>query len=309
MRLKDIARIVHGRLIGEDIEIKNIMPPEEAKKDSLTFLFKPDLKTEADAVISEVKIPQKNCIIVPDCRKAMYHLFKKIADSKRKLGISKTAIIEEGSLISKSCTIDGHTVIKKGARIGKGCYLGSNVYIDEDVVIGDYSTIEHNVVIYRNTRIGNYVSIGANSVIGKEGFGYVKFSRYKRISHIGNVVIEDYVEIGSNVCIDRATIGSTVIGSGTKIDNLVHIAHNVRIGKNCLIMGQSGIAGSTVVGDNVVICGQCGISDHLKIGDNVVIHAKSGVFSSLAPDKRYSGIPAREHYMVLKALARLYKEV
>ncbi|MEO0094625.1 MAG: UDP-3-O-(3-hydroxymyristoyl)glucosamine N-acyltransferase [candidate division WOR-3 bacterium] len=309
MRLKDIAEIINGKLYGRDIEIKTILPPEEADRDSITFLFNTSLQTEAGAVISEVRVSGKNCIVVKNCKKAMYHLLKRISNLKRKPCIALTAVIANDSKISDSSTIEDYAVIKKGVKIGRGCYIGNGVYIDEGVVIGNYCIIDHNVVIYRNTVIGNYVHINANSVIGKEGFGYIKFKRYRRIPHIGNVIIEDYVEIGSCVCIDRATIGKTIIGSGTKIDNLVHIAHNVHIGKNCVIMGQSGIAGSTKIGDNVIICGQSGVSDHLKVGENVVIYAKSAVFSNLAPNKKYSGIPAREHYCVLKALARLYKDL
>ncbi len=307
MRLSQIARIIKGKVYGKNIEVKAILPPEEANKNSITFLFNTKLQTKAGAVISEVRIVNKNCIVVKNCKKAMYYLLKSISNLKRDTTIAATAIIANDAKIFGSTTIEDYAIIKRGARIGKGCYLGSGVYIDEDVIIGDYCTIEHNVVIYRKTIIGNYVHISANSVIGKEGFGYIKLKNYKRIPHIGNVVIGDYVEIGSNVCIDRATIGKTIIGSGTKIDNLVHVAHNVHIGKNCLIMGQAGIAGSTEIGDNVIICGQSGISDHLKVGENAVIYAKSAVFSNLAPGKKYSGIPAREHYLVLKALARLYK--
>lgn len=309
MRLKEIAKITRGQLCGDNIEVKYILPPEEANKNCLTFLFNMNLKTLADAVISEKKIANKNCIIVKDCKKAMYYLLKEISDLKKESGIARTAIIEIDIKTLRAVTIGDYTVIRRGAKIGKGCSIGCGVYIAEDVIIGDYCTIEHNVVLNKNTKIGNYVSISANSVIGKEGFGYVKFKRYKHIPHIGSVIIGDYVDIGSNVCIDRGTIGKTIVGAGTKIDNLVHIAHNVHIGKNCLIMGQSGIAGSTEIGDNVIICGQSGVSDHLKIGKNAIIYAKSAVFSDLAPNKRYSGIPAREHYMVLRALARLYRNL
>jgi UDP-3-O-[3-hydroxymyristoyl] glucosamine N-acyltransferase len=309
MRLKEIARILKGRLYGRDMEVENILPPDEADKTSLTFLFNPEIMTGAGAVIAEVRIQGKNGIVVRDCKKAMYHLLKRFSQSKQKPVISGTAIIEEGVHIPDSCSIGNYTVIKKGARIGNGSYIGNGVFIDEGVRIGRFCRIEHNVVVYRDTFIGDYVYIGANSVIGKEGFGYVRFKTYKRMPHIGNVIIGNYVELGSNVTIDRATIGNTVIGAGTKIDNLVHIAHNVRIGKNCIIMGQSGVAGSTRIGDNVIICGQSGVSDHLKIGKNVVIYAKSGVFSNLEPNKKYSGIPAREHYVVLRALARLYKDL
>ncbi len=309
MRLKKIAKIINGTLYGKDIDIKNVLPPEEADRHSLTFLFDPRTKTSARAVIAQQRVAGKISIVVKDSKKAMYLLLKQISRTKTKPHIAQQTRIEKNVHIPESCTIESYTIIKQGAKIGTGCFIGSGVYIDKNVVIGDYCTIEHHAVIYENTRIGNYVCIGANSVIGKEGFGYIKSRTYKRIKHIGGVIIQNFVEIGGNVTIDRATIGNTIIGRGTKIDNLVHIAHNVHIGKNCLVMGQAGIAGSTNIGDNVILCGQSGVSDHLTIGNNVVIYAKSAVFSNLAPDKKYSGIPAREHYIVLKALARLYRNL
>ncbi len=307
MRLRDVAQIVQGKFYGNNLEIKSILPPEEAKRDSLTFLFNLELKTRAGAVVAVKKISKKSGVIVSDCKKAMFYLLKKITKEKKIPEIGKNVIIEKGVNIPESCSIESYTIIQRGAKIGKGCCIGAGVYIDKGVNIGDYCTIGHHTVIYQNTIIGNFVEIGANSIIGKEGFGYIKLKRYQRLPHIGNVIIKDYVEIGANVTVDRGTIGNTVIGEGTKIDNLVHIAHNVKIGKNCLIMGQAGIAGSTKISDNVILCGQTGVSDHLTIGKNVVVYAKSAVFSNLVSNKQYSGIPAREHYTVLKALARLYK--
>jgi UDP-3-O-[3-hydroxymyristoyl] glucosamine N-acyltransferase len=177
------------------------------------------------------------------------------------------------------------------------------------VVIGAHCEVYPNTTIYKKTKIGDFVVINSNSVIGKEGFGYIKQKRYQRLRHIGGVIVKNFVEIGSNVAIDRATIGNTMIGQGTKIDNLVHIAHNVTVGENCIIMGQTGIAGSTKIGNNVILCGQVGVSDHLKIGDNVTVFAKSAVFKSLPKNKKYSGIPAREHDAVLRAIARLYRRL
>ncbi|MGQ9464288.1 MAG: UDP-3-O-(3-hydroxymyristoyl)glucosamine N-acyltransferase [bacterium] len=307
MRLREIARIVRGRFYGLNLDLKNILPPEEAKKDSLTFLFNPAVKTQAGAVISTKMISGKSGVIVSDCRKAMFYLLKSMEKEKVVPEVAHTAIIEKDVKIPKSCIIEPYAIIKSGVEIGKGCYIGAGAYLDKGVKIGCYCKIGHNTVVYKNTVIGDFVEIGANSVIGKEGFGYIKFKRYKRICHIGGVLIKDYVEIGANVAIDRGTIGNTIIEDGTKIDNLVHIAHNVHIGKNCLIMGQAGIAGSTRIRDNVILCGQTGVSDHLTIGKNVVVYAKSGVFSNLKTNKRYSGIPAREHYIVLRALARLYR--
>jgi UDP-3-O-[3-hydroxymyristoyl] glucosamine N-acyltransferase len=239
----------------------------------------------------------------------MFRLLRVFAKVEKKSEVSQRAAIEYGARLASSCTVEPFTVIKKNAQVGHGTYIGAQCYIDEGVVIGASCRILPNTVIYKHTQLGNFVTVDSNTVIGKEGFGYVKRERYERVRHIGGVIIGDFVEIGSGVSIDRGTIGNTVIGEGTKIDNQVHIAHNVRIGRNCIIMGQAGIAGSSKIGDNVILCGQVGISDHLEVQDDVVVLAKSGVFKSLKQGAKYSGIPAREHSAVLKALARLYQNI
>lgn len=308
MRLSEVAQIVSGIIYGnKNFVIKNILPPEDAKKYDLTFLFDNSYRTEAGAIIATKKVIGKNCIIVKEPKKAMFKLLKGLSKKEKVKSIAPQSIIEEGVSLPKHCVIEPYCVIKRNAIIGNGTYIGAHCFIDEGVVMGKKCAIHHNTVIYKNTMIGNFVDINSNTVIGKEGFGFIKLKNYGRIKHIGGVIIKDFVEIGSNVTIDRGTIGYTIIGEGTKIDNLVHIAHNVKVGKDCLIMGQVGIAGSTVIGDNVILCGQVGISDHLTIGDRVIVYAKSGVFKSLPKDGKYSGIPARKHQMVLKALARLYR--
>ncbi|HEC78248.1 MAG TPA: UDP-3-O-(3-hydroxymyristoyl)glucosamine N-acyltransferase [candidate division WOR-3 bacterium] len=309
MRLSEVQKIVKGELYGKkNFIIKKIAPHEYAKKNELTFLFNPEYKTDAGAVIAAEKIKHKSGIVVKEPKRAMYILLKFLAEKKKKKQISPLAIIGRNVSIPKNCTIDPFVVINDDVRIGAGTYIGAYSYIEEKVSIGKNCEIHPHTTIYRNTRLGNFVVVNSHSVIGKEGFGYFKQRRYKRIRHIGGVVIKDFVEIGGNVTIDRATIGDTVIGEGTKIDNLVHIAHNVVIGKNCILMGQVGIAGSTKIGDDVILCGQVGISDHLTIGDNVVVYAKSAVFKSIPGRERYSGIPARRHDTVLRALARLYQK-
>jgi len=308
VKLSDIAAIVGGSRYGRDLEIRNILPPEDAQRNDLAFLFNPSKKTRAGAVIARHKIAGKSGVVVNNPQEAMYILLKKISTTKRRKRISHDAVIEEEISIPRSCVIEPFAVIKRGARIGTGTYIGAHAYIDEDVSIGKDCEIHANTTIYKNSRIGDFVSISSNTVVGKEGFGYLRRkSRYERLRHIGGVVIRDFVDIGSNVTIDRGTIGDTVLGEGTKIDNQVHIAHNVKIGKHCIIMGQVGIAGSTKIGNNVILCGQVGIGDHLKIGDNVIVYAKSGVFKSLPHNREYSGTPAREHRAVLRAIARLYK--
>lgn len=308
MKLSDVARIVNGLIYGKKFfNIKDILPPDDAGKNDLTFLFNASIKTKAGAIIAARKLKGKNGIVVKNPKEAMYLLLKELSKKDRKKNISTQSIIERDVSLPKFCIIEPFAIIKKDAKIGTGTYIGAHCYIDEGVIIGKNCDIHPNAVIHKNTRIGNYVSINSNTVLGKEGFGYIKKKRYERIKHIGGVEIKDFVEIGSNVTIDRGTIGHTIIGEGTKIDNLVHIAHNVKIGKNCIIMGQVGIAGTTKIGDNVVLCGQVGIKDHLEIGDSVTVYAKSGVFTPLAPDKKYSGTPAREHHIILRAIARLYR--
>ncbi|MEO0142786.1 MAG: UDP-3-O-(3-hydroxymyristoyl)glucosamine N-acyltransferase [candidate division WOR-3 bacterium] len=310
MKLIEVARIVNGVLYGrKDFLIKNILPPEEAGPDDLAFLFDSSIKTRAGAVIARKEIRGKSGIVVRDPRRAMYQLLKRFTGKIKKREISPLSWIDKQINLPKFCVIEPYVTIKRGVKIGSGTFIGAGAYVDEGVIIGKNCTIGQGVVIYKNTKLGNFVEIGAHTVIGKEGFGYINKGSYKRIRHIGGVDIADYVEIGSNVAIDRGTIGDTTIGKGTKIDNLVHIAHNVKIGKNCLIMGQTGIAGSTKIGNNVILCGQVGVSDHLKIGDNTVVYAKSGVFKDLIANEQYSGIPARRHKLVLRALARLYHQI
>jgi UDP-3-O-[3-hydroxymyristoyl] glucosamine N-acyltransferase len=310
VKLHEIARIVHGKIYGQkNFVIDKILPPDDAGKHDLTFIFGTLVKTKAGAIISNEKVKKKNGIIVTNPKKAMYELLKTLSKTNKKKSVSPLSLIESNITLPRYCVIEPFAVLKKGVDIGSRTYIGSHCFIDEGVIIGKNCEIQPNTIIYKNTKIGNYVVIHANTVIGKQGFGYIKEKRYKRLKHIGGVSVQDFVEIGSNVTVDRGTIGLTVIGKGTKIDNLVHIAHNVKIGKNCIIMGQTGIAGSSKIGNNVTLCGQVGIKDHVEIGNNIIVYAKSGVFTHLSSNKEYSGIPAREHRLALKAMARLYTKI
>jgi UDP-3-O-[3-hydroxymyristoyl] glucosamine N-acyltransferase len=308
MNLSEIARVVRGRTFGrKDIRIRSIQPPETAGAADLTFLFDREVKTRARAVIATGPVPGKSGVIVRSPRLAMYRLLKRIAAPAGRPAVSVRAEIEDRAVIGRMCRIESFALIRGGSRIGHHAEIGAHCYIDERVRIGNYFSLGPNSVILGDVTIGDFVAIGPNCVVGKSGFGFMKLDRYERMPHIGGLRIRDYVEIGGNVAIDRGTIGDTVIGAGTKIDNLVHIGHNVRLGRNCLVMGQVGVAGSTVCGDNVVLCGQVGLTDHIRIGDRAVILAKSGVFKTVPSNAVWSGIPAREHQAVLKALARIYK--
>ncbi len=308
MKLSDINRIVKGSVYGnKDFKIREILPPEDAHTCDLTFFLDPSKRTRAGAIIASEKHKGKNGIVVKNPKEAMYLLLKNLARTERKKEISQQATIAKNVSLPKSCAVEPFVVIRDGARVGAGTYIGAHCYIDEGVTVGKNCELHPQTILYKNTKIGDFVIIHSNTVIGNEGFGYVKKKKYEKLRHIGGVIIKNFVEIGSNVTIDKGTIGCTIIGDGTKIDNLVHIAHNVKIGKHCIIMGQVGIAGSTKIGNNVILCGQVGVSDHIEIGDNVIVYAKSGVFKPITRGRRFSGIPAREHNVVLKAIARLYK--
>jgi UDP-3-O-[3-hydroxymyristoyl] glucosamine N-acyltransferase len=311
VKLFEIAAMVSGKPYGRsDRVIRHVLPPDEAGGSDLTFLFDPRVKTRSSMVISSRPVKGKSGIVVPDPRRAMYVLLRRLSARVRVPSVSKMSAVDPSVRIPWSCSIEPYAVVGENARIGTGTYLGAHCVIGANAVVGDHCEIHEAAVICGSVLIGDHVVVNAHSIIGKQGFGFYRSkgarSRYRRIEHIGKVIIGDFVEIGSGATIDRGTIGATVIGRGTKIDNLVHIAHNVRIGQNCLIMGQCGIAGSSSLGDNVVLCGQTGVSDHVTIGSNAVVLAKSAVFKSIPGQKRYSGIPAREHTAVLRALARLY---
>lgn len=304
-----VARTVRGKIHGHrTLVIRNIAPPDEACGNDLTFLFEPNIKTNARAVISAKVVPGKISIVVKEPKTALYRLLKYMSKAPSKHYVASDAVIENGAKIAKTVSIDHRAMIKKGAVIQSSTRIEANCYIGSNVMIGSNCRIDPNAVIHEGTRIGDHAVIGAGTVIGSHGFGFMKKKTYRRLPHIGGVKISDYVEIGANCTIDCATIGFTSVGAGTKIDNLVHIAHNVRIGRNCLIMGQCGIAGSARLGHNVILCGQVGVSDHVTIGDGAIVHAKSAVFRSIPRKIRVSGIPAREHNSVLRALARLYRE-
>lgn len=203
------------------------------------------------------------------------------------------------------------TFVSSSASVHPSTVLLPFTYVGPKTVIGPECIIGPNVTVHAGTDIGSGVVIGSGSVIGSAGFGYVTDSQgnHHHIRHLGRVVVEDHVHIGAGVCIDRGTTGETRIGQGTKIDNLVHIAHNVRIGKRCLIAGQSGIAGSSVLADNVQLAGQVGIRDHVNIGEGAVILAKSAVFKNVPAGAVYSGTPARPHRQTLRAQARMFNKL
>jgi UDP-3-O-[3-hydroxymyristoyl] glucosamine N-acyltransferase len=297
-----LAEIAEARLIGSGkAEVCRAAPFESAGPDCITFaadeeLLKNISGCKAAAVIVSRKIDSAVPLLVVDnVERALIKILREFMPQldKPPAGIHKSAVVEKGASIDKTASIGPLVCIEKAAKIGPGTIIGAGCKIGENSIIGSDCRLEDNVVVYHNCSIGNNCIIGANSTIGATGFGYYFIDgQHQQIPHTGSVLIEDCVEIGANTCIDRAKFGNTIIGAGTKIDNLVQIAHNVVIGKCCLIIAQAGIAGSSKLGNGVVLAGQVGIKDHITIGDGAQIGAQAGVINDIGPSKQVVGSPA-----------------
>ena len=220
------------------------------------------------------------------------------------VGVGVGAVIGRDATLGRDVAIGPNCCIGGGARLGDECVLFANVIIGENARIGDRTKIYPGVTIYPNCRIGNRVILHAGVVIGADGFGYQPGEKgLVKFPHLGTVEIGDDVEIGANSTVDRAKTGATVIGSGTKIDNLVHIAHNVHVGSDCVIVALSGVAGSVEIGDKVTLAAQTGVKDHVRIGDGSVVAARAGVIGDVAKGSTVSGFPARDHLVEQRAEA------
>ena len=304
IKLGEIASVIEGQVVGDaDHLINGVSQIQDANSGTITFLSNPAYRkyldiTDADAIIVEEKslLKEKMGIVVKNSQFAMaktLRLFNPV--KKEKPFIDPNASISKYASIGKNVSISSGACIKKGVRIGDGCKIGSNAFIGEDASLGNNCELHPNVSIYNNVSIGSRVIIHSGTTIGSDGFGYVTINNiHEKIPQTGDVVIKDDVEIGSNCSIDRATIGSTNVGEMTKIDNLVHIAHNVKIGKGCLITAGFAVAGSTEIGDFCTFAGQVGVAPHLKIGNNSIVASKSGVTRSLKGENTYAGFPARD---------------
>jgi UDP-3-O-[3-hydroxymyristoyl] glucosamine N-acyltransferase len=253
-------------------------------------------ETRAAAVIifdklESVDIPQ---IIVPDVNAALIETLNLFAPKLTPLaGIHPRAVVEDSAILGKDVAVGPGAYISHGTRIGDGTVIGPGVSIGENSTIGSNCRLDSNVVVYHNCKIGNNCIILANTTIGGTGFGYAFIDgQHRLIPHNGGVVIEDCVDIGANCCVDRAKFGETVIGAGTKIDNLVQIGHNAIIGKCCVLAGQIGMAGSSQIGNGVAVAGQSGIREHIKVGDGAQLGARTCALSDVAPGQTVLGFPA-----------------
>ncbi|MDR1941953.1 MAG: UDP-3-O-(3-hydroxymyristoyl)glucosamine N-acyltransferase [Endomicrobium sp.] len=317
-----LAEILSGELIGNPDEIvTGVSGLAQAKKGDLSFFGNPKylsdaLNTKASAILiskdtDALAFKEKNVIKVQNPQYS-YAIILSIIEKERfnsiEIKIHPCASISDKAKIGANAYIGQNAVIEAGAVIGNNAKIFPNVYIGSNVKIGDDALIYPNVVIRENAIIGDRVILQPGSVIGGDGFGFATIDgKNQKIPQIGTVEIGDDVEIGANTTIDRATVETTKIGSGTKIDNHVQIAHNVQIGQNCIIVAQSGIAGSTKIGNNTTIAAQVGIVGHLTIGSNVLISSQSGISGNISDGQKVGGNPQCQLQQSIKIRAIMRK--
>ena len=324
--LKEIAHLVEGEVVGDDsIVITGVSGIKEAQPGDITFLANPKYlpfleKTRASAVITHREVKDAALpIIRTDNPSVAFAKILSLAipfEVLRPKGIHPSVILGKDVTLGKDVAIGPYTVIEDNVSIGDNSIIYSSCFVGSYTHIGSDTLIYPNVSIRERLFIGNRVVIHSGTVIGSDGFGFANIEGVnQRIPQIGTVVIEDDVEIGSNVTIDRARFDKTVIGRGTKIDNLVQIAHNVVVGENSIIIAQAGISGSTTIGKNVTIAGQAGLVGHITIGDGAVLAAQAGVTKSVPANTVVSGYPAKPHEVAkqvnacVQSLPRLYSTV
>lgn len=310
MKLKDIAKMLGGEVLGDpETEILGVKGIEEASGGDITFI-------SGRKYLSAAQASGASCIMTGEFVEGMEKAQLKVADPrfcfakllehfharpKRPTGISPLAFVGGTARIGEEVSIYPFAYISEGVTLGKGSTVYPGAFIGEGTSVGEGTVIHPNVVVREGVKIGNRVIINSGAVIGSDGFGYTPHEgRHYKIPQVGGVIIGDNVEIGANTTIDRATTGNTEIGSGTKIDNLVQIGHNVKIGPDSIIVAQAGIAGSARMGKGVILGGQAGVADHAVMEDGVLIVGRSGVHGTLKKGV-YSGLPAMPHKEWLRA--------
>ena len=316
--LEQLAALLEGELLGPaQMEIRGVNSLEEAQPEEISFLDNEKMLSKmqasrAGAFLVSLKMEElhRPVIRVANPRLAFAKVLE-IFDPRKKepAGVHPTAILGENVSLGAGVSIGAGVVVGDGVTIGPGTIIYPQTYIGHNSIIGEGCIIHPRVVIEDRVELGKKVIVQAGAVIGSDGFGFVTVGKgqHYKIPHIGKVIIEDEVEVGANVTIDRGTVGNTVIRKGTKIDNLVHLAHNVTVGEGCFLVAQVGISGSTEIGHRVTMAGQAGTVGHIAIGDDSIIAARGGVTSDIPSGSFYSGFPARDHKEQLKKDAALQR--
>lgn len=317
MNLSGIAALVEGSVQGDaNLEIGGVASIEEAEPGDLVFaenvrFLKAALTCHATAVLAnretldELPPTAKPLVLVANPRAAFVQVLEKFAPPfVAPPGIHASAQIGANAQIGQGVHIGPNVTLGANITLGDGVVLRAGVTVGDDCIIGDGSVLHPNVVLYSRVTVGKRCILHAGCVLGADGFGYIPVGyTLRKVPQLGVVEIGDEVEIGANSCIDRAKTGATMVGSGTKIDNLVHVAHNVRIGQSCLLVAQVGIAGGTVLGNGVVLAGQAGLKDHITLGDGARVGAQGGVIGDVPAGVTVSGYPARPHGEKMRELA------
>jgi len=328
------AAIIAGFLKGEiegnpDAKVNTVAKIEEGHEGAISFLANPKYEQFIYNTLSSIVLVNKDfvpskkiratLIRVSNAYEAFASLLTLVEQSKpKKKGIHPTAVIEPSAKLGKDIFVGAYSYLGENCSVGEGCHILAQVYIGDDVKIGKNCTIYPGVKIYHECVLGDNCTIHAGTVIGADGFGFAPQSEneFKKIPQIGNVVIEDNVEIGANTAIDRATMGSTIIRKGVKLDNLIQIAHNVEIGENTVIAAQTGIAGSAKVGKNCMIGGQAAINGHIKIANGTKIGAQAGIMGEIKDENQiligYPAIEVRQFFkssVVFKELPEMLKKI
>jgi UDP-3-O-[3-hydroxymyristoyl] glucosamine N-acyltransferase len=313
--IAEVAAHLEGEVLGEpSVSLTGFAPADRAQAGDLTFaendvFFAQAEQSAATAIIAEARqtSDQKILIRVKNPRvafaKALALFFP---EPKFAAGIHPSAVVAASAVIDPSAHVGPHCVIDERVRLGTNVVLQGGNFIGDDSVLGDDTRLFPQVTLYPRTEIGRRVRIHAGAVIGSDGYGYVLDNGvHRKVPQIGQVIIGDDVEIGANVTVDRGALGATKIGRGTKIDNLVQIAHNVIIGEHCLLIAQVGVAGSTRLGNYVILAGQAGVAGHLKIGNQVTVAAQSGVMTDIPDGEKWLGAPAQPDRQTKRQLIAL----
>ncbi len=313
-----IALLINGKVEGNpDAAVDSFGKIEEAIEGQLTFFSNPKYEeyiysTKASIVLinEAFKLRQPvtpTLIWVPDAYSAFATLLTKYQEivQQQLTGIQQPSHIAKTAVYGENVFIGAFAYIGENVKIGSNTKIFPNTFIGDNVIIGDNCLIDPGVKIYHDCKIGNHVNILAGAVIGSDGFGFAPQpdGTFKKIPQLGNVIIEDKVDIGANTTIDRATVGSTIIKSGAKLDNLIQVGHNAEVGSNTVIAAQAGVSGSTKIGKNVMIGGQAGLVGHIQLGDGAKVNAQSGVSKSIEPGKAVTGSPAYDFTAALRSQA------
>lgn len=320
-----IAESLQGDILGDgSVELTGVASADAAKTGDLTF-------AEKTAYLAAAEQSQASAILVSDASAASRKVLIRVKNPRIALarvlplffpakkyppGVHSSAAIDPSVSVPSTAFVGPHCVIGKGVKLGERTVLMGGNHIGHDCQIAEDACLHPNVVLYPDCQVGQRVTIHAGTVIGSDGYGYVlDEGRHRKVLQVGNVIIHDDVEIGANAAIDRGALGSTVIGQGTKIDNLVHVAHNVVVGRHCIIMGQAGFGGSTRLSDYCVIASQAGVADHLRLGQQATVGAQSGVMRDVPDYGVVVGSPAapdqqmKRQWIALKRLPELIRRM